>query len=205
MLRRLLLSIVCLCTLSLAISAYAQVQTLPFNPQAIPSALKMKGKIENGLRWIDRAGENYLLFSTVTKEKSDLSSIYLYATHYLVKSDQVKVVRTLKDREESCEFNNNAGFDKKSFGVTDLDKNGLGETTFIYTLGCTNDPSPNDAKLALLEHGKKYMIRGEATVIFPGGMKVGGTYKVDPLLLKAPNVFLEHALSRWKALTISEF
>lgn len=205
MTRRLLLGVICLLSLGLTTLGHAQVKTLPFNLKTLPKGLKVKGKVESGLHWIDRAGENYLLFSSITSTKKEITSSYLYATHYQMKNGQKKLVRTLKDREEGCEFSNNAMFDSKSFGVTDLDQNGLGETTFIYYLGCTNDPSPHGAKLALLENGKKHMIRGETTVIYPGGAKYGGTYKVDPALLKAPNAFLEHALKVWKARTVSDY
>ena len=206
MIRRVLLSITLLLTLGLTLSASAQVKTLPFNPKAIPQGLKVKGEIEHGLRWVDRAGEHYLLFSSVTKTKktdhSEITSSYLYATHYRLKNKQVKLVRTLRDRNENCEFEKITRFNHKSSSITDLDQNGLAETTFVYYLGCSNDVSPIDAKLALLENGKKYMIRGETTLIYPGGMKEGGSYKVDPSLLKAPNVFLEHALKVWKAHTV---
>ena len=134
MFRHILLSFTCLITLCIASSAAAQLKVLSFDANRVPKTLKVKGKLKHGLRWLDRSGENYLLFSSLTREAKDLTSVYLYATHYLVKGDQVKQVRALKDREEQCEFNNMAAFDTQSFGVTDLDQDGMGEVTFIYYL-----------------------------------------------------------------------
>ena len=187
-------------------SSFAQrLQVLPFHTHAVPASMKVKGKIESGLRWLDQNGDNYVLFSSIEKKSQTKSqtntSVYLYVNHYVINKKGVNRLRLLRDKEERCEYDNMAGFIKKSFTVTDLDHDQVGEVTFVYTVDCRSGMGSDKVKLVILENGKKYIIRGTTKVGSKGEME-GGKQKIDPSFLKGPGVFLDYAKKMWVLHTV---
>ena len=189
--------------LFVGISQADPVKRLDFKADQVPKAIKFKGKLMHGVHWLDQMGENYALFSTTTREKSDHSSIYLYVHHY-VKSEKgtYRLARRIRDKEEQCPFENLAHFAQKSVELTDLDQDQIGELSFVYHLGCAGDMSPHTAKLVTLEKGSKYIIRGTTKIKYPARSE-GGERKIDPSFLKAPKPILNHALKMWEAHTVT--
>jgi hypothetical protein len=93
-----------------------------------------------------------------------------------------------------------------SLTITDLDGNGIAESTFLYKLGCRSDVSPDRLKLIMHEGKAKYALRGETLI--PTGdpnKKLGGQKAIDPAFRRAPKVFLDHALLQWDALVEEKF
>ena len=181
----------------LALAAPVAVKELPFAPNAA-AGFKAPGKLVGGLRWTDRNGENVLAFwrgesQRRVGDETQLSAI-LYARHYAAG----KLLREVKDLVERCEFDLTLAIVDGSPRVTDLDKDGIGEATFAYKLGCRSDVSPLTLKLLVLEGGAKHILRGETRVDVGGGESMGGTYKVDASFARAP-AFLAHAKKVWQA------
>ena len=189
--------------LSLGISQADPVKRLDFKVDQVPKTLKFKGELTHGVYWLDQMGENYALFSTITRDKPDHRSIYLYVYHY-VKSEEgpYRLTRRIRDKEEQCPQENLAHFAQKSVELTDLDQDQIGEVSFVYHLGCAGDMSPNTAKLVTLENGAKYILRGTTKIKYPTRSE-GGERKIDPSFLKAPKSILDHALKMWEAHTVS--
>ncbi len=96
--------------------------------------------------------------------------------------------------ERKCEFDLTAAFVPGSLTITDLDADGVGEATFLYTLHCTSDVSPATRKLIMREGEAKYAIRG--TTKLPEGYG-GGEMRLDPSFRAAPKSFREYAVQRW--------
>jgi len=174
-------------------STWAAVQTTAFDGTKLPKGVKFDGTFTSGLRWTDKNGDNYVIFSNVTKQTDDeVNSVYLYATHYVVNDGKAKNLRVMKDLSEKCDADNVTEFRPNSFSVTDLDNDDVGEVTFAYTVGCVSDVSPLTLKLLVLEGGEKYIIRGE-TLVELDGEKVGGKKEIDAAFKKAPKPFLDFA------------
>ena len=184
-----------------AAAAGAGIEFLAFNPQALPAGIQTQGKIVAGARWRDRLGEN-LLVATQTGAKpsrgagcgADADPCFaaeVYAYHYLVRPGGVERLWTLTDFERDCPFDLSAGFLPAGLTITDLDGDGLAESTLLYTLSCRSDVSPARLKLILHEGKAKYAIRGTTRTYGAGGEKT-----VDPALERnAP--FKRFALERW--------
>jgi hypothetical protein len=85
-----------------------------------------------------------------------------------------------------------------TLNVTDLNQNGIGETTFLYKLACRGDVSSEHLKLLMHESNRKYAIRGTITLMMNGEVYQKGEMEIDGSLKKGPEEFLEHALSEWK-------
>lgn len=166
------------------------------------AGLEYKGKIVHGEAWIDKNGENIMIFcSKKIENKKEMSrSYYLFAYHYANSGSGFKLVREVKDMFENCDLADHTYFQKDYIKVTDLDKDNYGEITFTYRTGCNGDPTPVTQKLIMLENGEKYAIRGTTLIDMSkdSGPKYGGETKVDPSFDKAPDEFLTFAKDIWK-------
>jgi hypothetical protein len=183
-----------------------RVVPAPFSPEVVTPAMKHIGEIVDGVRWRDANGDNVVIFSielrrSKTQWGDQLESARLYANHYLRDGDEIRLLRTIRDRVDECEFDLFASFRDDALGVTDLDGDGVGEVTFAYELACMSDVSPKTLKLLLLEGGDKYIIRGETRVEVDFLDEVyGGDRTIDRSLTAGPKVFLDHATRTWDAI-----
>jgi hypothetical protein len=86
----------------------------------------------------------------------------------------------------------------KSISITDLNKNGIAESIFIYRMSCKGDVSADDMKLLMHEGDTKYAIRGTMNLFINGEESEKGSMTVDASFDKAPKEFLEFAKAEWK-------
>ena len=168
----------------------------------IPADCKFEGKKIDAYSWVDKNGINYfirtigdLIEAEPEDEYADVTaSQHLYAYHYTKldsKADAVLLKETT-DFIKDCEFDVNVTHELDALTLTDIDKNEVGEITFIYRTTCTSDVSPSTQKLIMLENGQKYPLRGETKV-----MEVGGEFTVGDEFKTAPEGFQAHAEKLW--------
>ncbi len=155
------------------------------------SKLNHDGKIVHKRFWQDSNGENIVLF---TRNKEEL-----FAYHYTIDADNVKLLRKVYDFEKKCDYDLFLGFIENSIKVTDLDTNNFGEITFAYKKACISDISPKGLRLLMLENGNKFIIRGTTSIDKPG-IKVDGTKNIDASFKNAPDNFLSHANKIWEGI-----
>ncbi|MFA5405027.1 MAG: hypothetical protein WC358_08840 [Ignavibacteria bacterium] len=175
-----------------------------FNKNDLPSDVKYQGSIINGKRWSDKNGENIIILTT-TKEHSTGKKGYdeeferakeLYGYQYIKKSDGWSQVWKINDFINNCPVDITLEFIGGSLTVTDLNNDGIAETTFLYKMACRGDVSPCDLKLIMHEGETKYAIRGSMK-LFVDNRWYGGDYKVDKSFNDAPSGFLEYAKEQW--------
>jgi hypothetical protein len=134
----------------------------------VPSSLKFRGKPYEVWQWKDSLGDNLLIASLVEPYADKPSKEYdeegntseLHAFHYVKKDGDYKLLWKISDAEKSCPFDITCGFIKNGITVTDLDKDGIAETTVQYKLACRSDVSPADMKVVMHEDTAKYALRG---------------------------------------------
>lgn len=191
--------------LSVASPAFAGgIEPLAFDAKALSPEMKYDGKLDAGVHWKDKNGDNFVIFSRKENQNQSTgeTSVYLYVNHYIrTPKGSVKQLRQIKDMFERCEFDNMTAFEKDSIQTTDLDGDGIGEITFGYTVDCTSDISPLAFKLLILENGDKYIIRGTTRIDYGDGTVFGGEKNIDASLKKGPKAFREHAEKQWKKFT----
>ncbi|NVB77945.1 MAG: hypothetical protein HOV81_06075 [Kofleriaceae bacterium] len=160
----------------------------------LPKGVTVRGTFQSGVRFTDRNGTNYLLFS----KKAGVQSAMLFVEDWVVPAKKTpRNLLPVRDFVEDCEMGGvSAVFHDAARSVTDLDGDGIAEVTFAYELACRSDVSPATYKLLLLENGKKFILRGETTVD-PGDGIMGGTFTADPDESKWPAAFLRHAKQLW--------
>ncbi len=194
--------------------------------------LKLSGSVKAAVSWSDKRGLNLLVLTEIkpfksgnqnkcTLGESPCSDAELYAYHYLVKGNDTKLLRRVRDMQRNCGADLYAKFLKHSLTVTDLDGNGIAEITFAYKKTCTSDVAPTTMKLIMLEDNKKYALRGMSfgaalakslrRAVAEKNMSEkeynklkneGDSYKADKAYRAAPRAFLEFSKKRWSALKV---
>lgn len=195
----------------------------------IPAAIKLKGNVQEVWKWDDDLGENLLIttlitpFSVKAKDPSgdNEQSAELYAFHYIKKDGEFKQIWMITDAEKECSFDITCAFIKNAVVVTDLDADGIAETTLQYKLACRSDVSPAFMKLIMHEGETKYTLRGLMWYGSPGEKfevtennadletlpgyhktedeyyKTFGRYESEKEFATAPPEFLKHARQQW--------
>lgn len=198
--------------LAVPLVARAQVQTRAVAANAIPKTAIHQGAVVRALSWTDKNGGNMLLLTETNEiwdRHRESRTRELYAYHYANrKTATYRLLRQIYDFEKDCPLDIALAHLPNSLTVTDLDKDGFAEITFLYTNGCKGDVSPDALKLMLLENGAKYAIRGETT-LYQGGKPMEGyangtTKTVDASFAQAPKAFLAHANRQWEKHCIVE-
>ena len=199
-------------------------------PDQIPAALQFRGKLNEAWQWTDKLGDNILITSFVPafdgKQKNEYGeegqTAELHAFHFIKKDSAYRILWKISDAEKSCPFDITTEFINGSTMVTDLDSNGVAETTIQYKLACRSDVSPAYMKLIMHQDSLKYSLRGamwiragadDTFTVTENDMNLEklrrkadeyeqilqsfGRYESEKEFATAPAAFLEHARKQW--------
>jgi hypothetical protein len=178
-----------------------RVVMLNFDIKSLPKDLKYRGSIVMGAKWIDMTGENILILTQTGAFPSKgecitsdgCSDAEIYAYHFVRNGNSFSLLWRTMDYERNCSFDLYAGYLDKALYITDLDSDGVAESTFLYKLSCRSDVSPAVLKLIMHEGATKYAIRGTTKLSAGYG---GGEMHIDPVLSASP-VFKAFAIKTW--------
>ncbi|MFA7360179.1 MAG: hypothetical protein WC139_04010 [Candidatus Kapaibacterium sp.] len=194
-------------------ASITEVEMLVFDKSSLPSDIKYTGNIVTGKRWNDKNGENILILSKtkVIEKKSSKSGneeneleCELFGYHYVNSGSSYSLLWKVQDYIKECWFDLTLDFIPGSLSITDLNNNGIAESTFLYKMACRSDVSPSELKLIMHENDVKYALRGNMLIKIEG-YNQGGEYKVDKSFESAPEGFLEYAKSQWKEYRLETF
>jgi hypothetical protein len=190
-----------------------KLEMLKFDRKEIPSDIKYKGRVMGGAKWKDANGENLLIITETEiqngkdKEGNDVISKEIFGYNYILQSDGSSTLWQINDFVKECEFDLFLNYHANSLTITDLNDNGIAESTFLYRMSCKSDVSPDELKLMMHEGKDKYALRGENQIKFKTDGKTvtqGGDYKVDASFDKAPKGFLDYAREQWSKFKTQE-
>ncbi|MBL4637500.1 MAG: hypothetical protein JKY56_26825 [Kofleriaceae bacterium] len=166
---------------------------------------QLKGKFHSIAGWTDKHGLHALVFSTTVSEKEDEVSSMLIADLFSREGDAWTSQRQFKASVDKCQFDTELKAQTGDWSITDLDKDGLGEVSFAWSVGCRSDVSPVTHKVLLVTFKdaeyKKYVLRGNTGIKMAGEVE-GGEFKADKVFETAPKEFLAHAEMVWKNTSI---
>jgi hypothetical protein len=189
-----------------------EVEMLTFDKSDLPSEIKYSGNIVTGKRWTDKNGENILILTkTKIKDKKAkqpdfdeyLRECELFGYHYVSTGGSFSLLWKINDLVKDCPFDLTLDFIPGSLSITDLNDNGIAESTFLYKMACRGDVSPSELKLMMHENDNKYALRGNMLIKIEGTQ--GGNYKVDKSFETAPEGFLDYAKTQWKEFNLETF
>lgn len=160
---------------------------------ALPRTMPYRGSVVAARRWTDRLGENFLVLTQTgripsrgcTADEGPCRDAELYAYHYVQKGGTTSLLWRTVDFVRDCPLDLYVAFLPGSTAVTDLDGDGIAETSFMYMLACRSDVSPAGLKLIMHEGATKYAARGTTR---PRGAEMGGEVRLDPALQQAPRL-----------------
>ncbi len=158
----------------------------------IPAGVVHRGEFQGARRWTDRTGDNIVLLTRTREvvvergEQDPAKSREIYAYHYVRQSAGWRLLWQTRDYVSGCEFDLVLHFAPGSLRVTDVDRDGIAETSYVYFATCTSDVSPSSLKVILHEGAAKYGIRGTTDLrpldrAYPAPEK-----QVDPALARLP-------------------
>ncbi|MCU0372528.1 MAG: hypothetical protein MUE56_04725 [Ignavibacteria bacterium] len=182
------------------------LEMLSFDKSDLPSGIKYSGNIVTGKRWNDKNGENILILTkTNIKKKRVKNSDFddyileceLFGYHYVSIGGSYSLLWKINDFVNDCPLDLTLEFIPGSLTITDINDNGIAESTFLYKMACRGDVSPCDLKLMMHENDSKYALRG-TTHLKIDVINEGGSYKVDKSFDTAPDGFLDYAKEQWK-------
>jgi len=182
-----------------------ELEMLNFDPAIVSKLDGIEGNFKYGYKWKDKAGYNLLIFTREEKfvpwpdaEYDNMGDnfVYLKAYHFSGTEDNYSLVRLVQDGElEGCgnpPSRLDCDFFDESISITDLDKDGYAEATFMYYVLCASGITPVPTKLMMLENGEKYAIRGNSYLM---ENKEGGEKNID--FGDAPQILVDYASETW--------
>lgn len=197
----------------------------------VPAGLNFRGTVHGAWQWTDKLGENLLITTVVppapvtpeNENEEQVSTVELHAFHYIKTGDSYRLLWMMSDAEKECPFDVSGEFLNDPVVVTDLDNDGVAETTIQYKLACRSDVSPAYMKIIIHEDSVKYSLRGlmwiqaseeERFTVTENDMNLEkmpkmtdeyealiqrfGRYETEEEFAAAPAGFLAHAKERWK-------
>ncbi len=156
----------------LLIPAASWAQDVParrLSAREVPAGVAMRGTVEAGRRWRDENGENVLLLTRTPEmwsgsfERGDrVRGREIHAYHYVRAGTGYRLLWHTTDFVRDCDVDITLAYAPGSLRITDVDADGVAETSFVYALGCHGGVDAATLKLILHEGAAKYAIRGTA-------------------------------------------
>ncbi len=187
----------------LCISSHGQIRFTKLDSSSLPKNLNYVGHLINAVKWTDSLGPNYVMTTETgnvqskTTDQKGYKDAALYAYHYVVRSDSSTLIWKVYDFNNECDLDLSLYFIDKTFTVTDLDKNGVGEVWLMYKSSCTGDVSPASMKIIMYEGNKKYALRGESKVKVSATEFMGGNFTLDNNFKTGNISFRQYAEKMW--------
>lgn len=152
---------------------YMHLEVIDIKSSDIPNQIIYSGNLISSKKWEDNQGEKILIIS-VTEPKEDKPYINneddayseLHVEQYIL-GNQIKQQWKIYDFVRHCPVDIVLRLaSENSIYITDLDKNGVTETTIVYYQACKGDVSPSNMKLIMYDNKNKYALRGSSMVEF---------------------------------------
>jgi len=169
----------------------------------VPAAAAHRGTVEGARRWTDRNGENLIVLTRTDQattrgaDGEPLRAREIHAYHYVREGAGYRLLWRTADFVRDCPLDLALEYAPGSLRITDVDADGVAETSFVYRLACQGGVDPSELKLIMHEGATKYAIRGTTDLrdVAPG--YPAPEMRVDAALRRVP--FLrELAEQQWR-------
>lgn len=182
----------------------SKIKILQAETVKIPKDAKFNGVLKEVVKWIDTSGEHIAIISESEESKKinteadmEEKSKQLFAICYTLRNDSLIQKWKVFDQISNCAFDMTISFIQKTFQVTDLNNDGIGEVWMMYKMACRSDVSPSDMKIIMYQGQQKFAMRGQNKVKMTETEYFGGEYKFDKTFNEGPKEFRDLALKLW--------
>ena len=136
--------------------------------KAIPDNLAYNGNLIEAKKWTDKNGDNILIISRngpyrtpdTTSTDNSFGNVELHAYQYLIINGSETLLWQTSEIIKDCDTDMWIEIFPNSTSITDLDKNGVTETTIVYRYSCKGGVDPSNMKVVLHEGKKLYCLQG---------------------------------------------
>lgn len=173
-----------------------QIDTLPELPIGID--IDPSERLEWCFRFVDKAGSHVSILTRSHENADDGSEKIVLQTLQFIK-DTTGWLREWRiwDFVECENLDIEGDFVPDLTSFTDLDSNGVLETTIAYKTICSGDVSPKTTKVIMRQGNAKYAVRGESLVKIGSSVTYGGKFEAD-LKLNGMPLFKDFLIEKWK-------
>ncbi len=167
--------------------------------KGLPAQIKkdLQGTIEAKYSFTDKIGQHVL---ALTRDSSRLpdgtDNITLQASLYRFFENSWKQEWVIRDFLQCKDLDIEADFFIPLTSFSDLDSNGITETTVAYRLVCAGGIDTKPTKVIMRQGTKKFAVRGESLVRIEGALPFGGKFALEPNLDQSP-AFKEYLTAVW--------
>ncbi len=180
---------------------FAQCQSAtPESSSPIPEELsaKLPDSIVLSKRFFDKAGEHVLALIREHKISPDgKEAISLKVFQFVQNGTSWVQEWIIKDWIECQNLDIEGDFFFDLLSLSDLDSNGIFETTVAYATICAGGIEPKTTKVIMRQGEEKFAVRGESLVRIDEKVSYGGEFKPDESLDEKP-IFKEFMVEKWK-------
>ena len=180
-----------------------QVAARRLSARELPAGLSYRGSVEAARRWTDRGGDNLLLLTrtgeaaSVDRDGARVISRELHAYHFVRQGSGFRLLWQVADYVRDCDVDIVLAYAPGSLQVTDVDADGIAESSFVYQLACMGGMDPADMKLILHEGAVKYAIRGSTDLRDLGFDYPPPAMRPDSALQRVP-LLRAFAVQQWR-------
>jgi hypothetical protein len=180
--------------------ASSKLSEITYSSKDIPADIlrKIEGEIVASAGFTDLDGKNIVLITESEQSSGNDATAgkSLFGYHF-IGDNESQLLWKIQDFIRDCEVDVTLEYIENSLSVSDIDEDGIGESTFLYKLSCKGDVSPDDLKLLMHEGDKKYAIRGSMDLDVTGYGLEKGVMNIDASFNNAPSGFKDFAVERW--------
>ena len=172
-------------------------------PRDVPAALGVVGTIEEARRWTDRNGQNLLVLARTEEvwspnaDGDSTRSREIHGYHFVRQGSGYRLLWQTIDFVRDCGEDIVLEYAPASVQVTDVDHDGIAETTYVYAIACMGGMDPAGMKLILHEGATKYAIRGFQDLRELGKEYPAPEMHVEPALAAHP-ALRDFAVAQWR-------
>jgi len=200
--------------------------------EELPENIIVKGNVIEVYKWNDKNGINYFLSSAIGpnrkrfEDHEDEVSKQIFVEQYIDKNDNLQLLWNF-ELNRTCVMSLDLLVLPNSVYITDLDTNGVTETTFVYKTANRSDVSSADIELIMHENNKAYKLKGKTFIRYSKAQQdidltnyefncenlpnldkpndFSGAFLNDDDFEKAPGSFLQYAIDVWRKHIVENF
>lgn len=159
---------------------------------------KLKGKIKGKLAFSDKLGAHILVLTRLGQVFPDgTEKVSIHASQFQFSGGTWKQEWIINDNLSCKDLDLEVDFIYELTTISDIDTNGMAESTVVYHLSCQGGIEPKPTKAILKQGIAKYAVRGESLIQIKGTAPYGGTFTADSTLDAKPAI-KRFLVSIWK-------
>ena len=177
-------------------AAEFSVDTTSILPATVKA--KLKGSLKGKFAFTDRVGPHFLVLTRQAMTLANgMDNVSIQASQFLLSGSIWKQEWVINDNLSCQGLDLEADFIYSLTTFSDIDSNGLAESTVAYHLSCEGGIEPKPTKAILRQGTAKYAVRGESLIKIEGAAPYGGTFTADSSLEAKPAI-KQFLVSIWK-------